>query len=534
MSLPKSGYGTTWFCVSKSIERKYRNYLDKTNLKFHSYQLDGVKWCINSEINPDPNPLFNNVRGGFIADEMGLGKTIMMIGTMLCNPLKRTLIVVPIILMEQWYNQIYKTTGHKALIYHGYKKKNFCKEDIENATIVITSYAYISIKKNKDMVQQNNNGSLNIKPSLLHEIPWSRVVFDEAHHLRNKSTGRNIGSKYLKTDIIWLISGTPIQNTRKDFYHLCSTLGISSFEDKNIPDILERFVLRRTKKEVGLDCGELDIIQQNIPWKNKKEHSLSLDIHSYLAMNKLFKEATLLNKNKSDKNDFYSPFENKRILELYLRAKQSCILPSLMGPTLSGRTLWTSNYSSKINAVVAFILNKKKNGNGKIVFCNYRFEMDTVASKLIEGGFSSNSIQILDGRITGADRKKCLNELELYSVLIIQIQTGCEGLNLQEYFNEVYFVSPHWNPCVEDQAIARCYRMGQNKKVFVYKFAMVNDCYRCNISECIIGCIQMLPKNIVEKIIEYIPTCNYKWINMDEYIISIQDIKREMIKEFIM
>ena len=34
------------------------------------------------------------------------------------------------------------------------------------------------------------------------------------------------------------------------------------------------------------------------------------------------------------------------------------------------------------------------------------------------------------------------------------------------------FVSPHWNPCVEDQAIARCYRMGQTKGVRVFRFYM--------------------------------------------------------------
>ena len=45
-------------------------------------------------------------------------------------------------------------------------------------------------------------------------------------------------------------------------------------------------------------------------------------------------------------------------------------------------------------------------------------------------------------------------------VLILQIKSGCEGLNLQDY-NQVYFVSPHWNPAVEDQAIARAYRIGQ-------------------------------------------------------------------------
>ena len=36
----------------------------------------------------------------------------------------------------------------------------------------------------------------------------------------------------------------------------------------------------------------------------------------------------------------------------------------------------------------------------------------------------------------------------------------------------MYFVSPTWNPFIEDQAIARCYRMGQKKSVNVYRFYM--------------------------------------------------------------
>ena len=39
-------------------------------------------------------------------------------------------------------------------------------------------------------------------------------------------------------------------------------------------------------------------------------------------------------------------------------------------------------------------------------------------------------------------------------------------------FSEVYFVSPHWNPSVEDQAVARCHRMGQTRPVTVFRFVM--------------------------------------------------------------
>ena len=63
-------------------------------------------------------------KGGILADTMGLGKTIMMLGICVTNMMTKTLIVLPFGLLEQWWVQIYKTTGHKAIIYHGNKKKN--------------------------------------------------------------------------------------------------------------------------------------------------------------------------------------------------------------------------------------------------------------------------------------------------------------------------------------------------------------------------------------------------------------------------
>ena len=53
----------------------------------------------------------------------------------------------------------------------------------------------------------------------------------------------------------------------------------------------------------------------------------------------------------------------------------------------------------------------------------------------------------------------------------MQIQTTCEGLNLQ-HFQEIYFTSPHWNPSIEDQAIARSHRLNQLEKVNVFRFIM--------------------------------------------------------------
>ena len=81
------------------------------------------------------------------------------------------------------------------------------------------------------------------------------------------------------------------------------------------------------------------------------------------------------------------------------------------------------------------------------------------------------SCAFIDGRITQSERTAILSDSP--DVLVLQIKTACEGLNLQQY-KEVYFVSPHWNPAVEDQAVARCHRIGQTEPVDVFHFSMQN------------------------------------------------------------
>jgi SNF2 family DNA or RNA helicase len=59
------------------------------------------------------------------------------------------------------------------------------------------------------------------------------------------------------------------------------------------------------------------------------------------------------------------------------------------------------------------------------------------------------------------------------SVFLISIKAGGVGLNLTAA-DYILVLDPWWNPAVENQAIARAHRIGQDKSVFVYRFISVD------------------------------------------------------------
>jgi SNF2 family DNA or RNA helicase len=460
--------------------KRFEFLLDNAKFTFKQYQYDGVQWCISNELRRNPP---GKVRGGIIADEMGLGKTIMMIGTMFTNFLPRTLIIVPPVLIKQWFNELYKVSGHQALLYYGVSKKLITQTDINRSIIVITTYNAILPDE-----------------CPLKNIVWDRVIFDEAHHLRNSKTRRYLSCKEIKSNIRWIVTGTPIQNKKQDFYTLCSACGMNkSFYTlpTNLNIIYRYFILRRTKTQVGINLPPVNQNNEIVEWKNRNEMLLSEEIHSLLP--------NQTGVSGAKRQQLANTFGPNSSLVAILRARQSCILPFMMRKELQTFTsmgiintnyLDALNYSSKIDAVVELILRRKDNSKGKIIFCHYRDEIDVIATRLEKGGMLK--VVRYDGRNSGGKNLALLSEPA--DALVLQIQTGCEGLNLQHNFSEIYFVSPHWNPFVEEQAIARCHRIGQINPVDVFKFEM-----------------RGFSKNL----------------SIEKYVNTVQDIKRDISRQLL-
>jgi SNF2 family DNA or RNA helicase len=450
----------------------FHDFLTHAGLQHKDYQTQGIQFCLRNEMRVGAAMDQTYVRGGIVADEMGLGKTIMMIGLTISNFKKRTLIVLPVALVKQWEQQILKTAGHHTLVYYGAEKRKITPEMLAEAPIVITTYGH--------MIRRPNSQRLHP----LYALKWDRVIFDEAHHVRSRNTRIFKSVETLNANIRWFVTGTPIQNSIHDLYALCALLGLHAayYANKdNLREIVQTYVLKRTKKSVGLSLPPLTTKTIVVKWNSHEEMILSRNLHSGIGCLNVPALADQADQDPTAASDpnatpaatpAWFPEPSPVKIGRMIQAKQSCIYPRLACRKSVPRMPPTEdeNYSSKISKVVRTILSRKDNGKRKIVFCHFRGEIDHIQARLVTA-FPSLVVRYLDGRTSESERREILAPDAGVDVLILQIQTCCEGLNLQQ-FSEVYFVSPDWNPAVEDQAVARCHRFGQTEPVSVFRFIM--------------------------------------------------------------
>lgn len=434
--------------VSQKRFQRMLQHFESCGYTLYEYQEEGVHFMSQRET----DPAFQGA--GLLCDEPGLGKTIQTVATMWLNP-QVTLLVLPNCVVSQWRDflqLIFPEIG--IYIHHGLKRCltiDELKDELTRSKIVITTYGTFD--------------------NLLPRIKWGRIVYDEIHYLRNSNTNRSRVACEMKAKYYWGLSGTPVNNkiedlrTLYDVLHFPSTL-LNSSEATYYDSLNKRYILRRTKKDVSdinplLRLPDLTIRTVTTRFIHEEEREVHADI-----MRQIYER--------------YGDNPNWDLvpLEWYMRMRQACIHPRLVESGLSKKWGFEADdfeeavdvKSTKFEIIREML--KCHSDEKTLIFCYFREEMDILERILVD-----HMVYRIDGSKSIAEREieiRDFKEERRESVMLIQIAAGSVGMNLQ-FASRVYITSPHYNPSVEIQAIARAHRIGQKAPVEVTKLVIVND-----------------------------------------------------------
>ncbi|WFD02749.1 DNA repair protein rad16 [Malassezia obtusa] len=185
------------------------------------FQREGLYWLQSQER--------SEWRGGLLADEMGMGKTIQMVSLLVADPKRPNLVVAPTVAILQWRNEMQKyAEGLKVVVWHGAQRTQDA-EELAKADVVMTSYSVLENAYRKMHQGFQRRGRRVKEPSLIHEIAWRRVILDEAHHIKERSTNTAKSAFALQSDFHWCLSGTPLQNRVGELYSMIRFLGGDPF-----------------------------------------------------------------------------------------------------------------------------------------------------------------------------------------------------------------------------------------------------------------------------------------------------------------
>jgi DNA repair protein RAD16 len=194
-----------------------------------SFQLQGLDWMTRQEK--------SHYRGGLLGDEMGMGKTIQAVSLIMSDfPQKEpTLVVVPPVALMQWSSEITEYTDGKlnVLVYHGQnsKVKVMTVKDIKKYDVIMISYNSLESLFRKETKGWSRGEDIIKEDSPIHAIHFHRLILDEAHSIKSRTTGVAKACFALKGTYKWCLSGTPVQNRIGEFFSLLRFLEVRPFAD---------------------------------------------------------------------------------------------------------------------------------------------------------------------------------------------------------------------------------------------------------------------------------------------------------------
>ena len=293
--------------VSQAMDRA-RDQLQGRLINPHQSQ--GVQWMLGRELSGEGFP------GGVLADEMGLGKTVQTIATCLGNPQETpTIIIAPKSLITQWHREFAKfAPGLTTLLLRPHYSAH-------EPDLIATKLASLGPR----MVLATYETVARMPQ--LSGVPFSRIILDEAHRIKNRATKTYKAVAALQGKIKWCLSGTPITRRPSDFKTLVTWLGEPGPVD--MASAKTTYLLRRTFEDLSKVCARLAL-----PACTVTNHTLDLSADEKELYNAMVKygqfcvrvNTALLIEGGDGRREAVN-----EILEVLLRLQQIVVSPSIVG-----------------------------------------------------------------------------------------------------------------------------------------------------------------------------------------------------------
>ena len=355
-----------------------------------------------------------NRKHALLGDEMGLGKTIQAIAVMAHlkeEGKSRFMVVCPLSVMVNWAREIEKHSKLSAIAIHGSDRGDEFNEWKEKGHVGVTSFETL------DRLPLKEIAALDM------------IIVDEAHNVKNPKAKRTANVLLLvqKSANVLYMTGTPLENKLQEMRFLIESIDhAAGIKLKGIPDMMSAefkktiagVYLRRNREDV---LGELPELIETQEWlemsdAEKKAYKASLKAKNFMAVRRISWNMG------SDSSKL------KRLVELCEEAFED------------GRKVMIFSYFLDTLELVQSVLGE-------------------VCTGRIDGGVSAQDRQALVDAFAAAQGP---------SVLLGQVTAAGVGLNIQAA-SVVIFTEPQLKPSMEEQAIARAYRMGQERGVMVYR-----------------------------------------------------------------
>jgi SNF2 family DNA or RNA helicase len=510
--------------VLKEVSRRFdflETLLARNEIKLMKpHQDEGVKWLMKRELEGI---------GGLLCDEMGLGKTMQMCSLIVGMPKKMTLLVVPPVIIGQWLEclaSVMKVTDRpfRVLVFKSKSRAEIYKELLQSlrGEGEVPDTHYVVISSYQMLLPRNKyTRSSDCQPRL--GFVWDRVILDEVHYVRNPSskafgTVNNIRCRGPR----WGLTGTPINNRTSDVQAILQTVLRKPVLDMfhrgdALREVIADSILRRTKDKVVLKkpLPKCDMVNVLIPFESQAE----LDLYTKISTNTLkeldvrnieeiehmtcavFEQLMRMRQVTTDPNMAIKAVNKKWFKRHPL--PEWCATPTPRFPKFQKCPFGSDiGNISKMNYLLRDLDGDKSRMETSLIFCHFRGEMSQYETVLKRYGYRVGRI---DGSVSALKKEDLLGNFQCskydlaeilekkigfastsyenaditnrifrhmsYDILLIQIDCGGTGLNLQAA-TRIYLTSPHYNPAIELQAIARSHRIGQKRKVVIKKLLM--------------------------------------------------------------